>query len=314
MLELTRLNISAFAYCRESLADARRQGINLADEIKTCTKWQVICVDPEHLKTKEWREISEFPAFRANILSVTTDEVHLINEWGAAFRIDFTTIGLFVRGRLPVTTSIVGLSATLAPGSDTTAICQSLGLFHGRFHLIRRTNERPNIQFILQTLSHGLAGYEFPDLLPFLQSGRKLVVHFHSLDMLFRCYVYIWRLQSTNADKMRRTRMYHSLCSSEYNEETIRRIDEDPECQIVLATIAFSNGINAKSILDSISLGFSSTLDIVWQEKGRAGRQSGTQARGIVLVQQSTVTAATKLIKCMSRHRSDHFRDLTIIR
>lgn len=257
-------------------------------------------MDPEHLKTKEWREISEFPIFRANILSVVTDEVHLINEWGTNFRIDFTIIGLFVRGRLPVSTSIVGLSATLAPGNDTTAICKSLGLFDGQFHMIRRTNERPNIQFSLQILSHGLAGYEFPDLLPFLQSGRKLVVHFHSLDMLFRCYVYIWRLQSTTADKMRRTRMYHSLCAPEYNEETIRRIDEDPECQIVLATIAFSNGINAKSILDSISLGFSSTLDIVWQEKGRAGRQSGTLARGVVLIQQSTVTAATKLIKCTS--------------
>ncbi|KAJ7127744.1 P-loop containing nucleoside triphosphate hydrolase protein, partial [Mycena epipterygia] len=93
VLELTRLNIAAFAYCRESLADARCQGINLADEIKSCSKWQVICVDPEHLRTKEWREISEFPIFRANILSVVTDEVHLINEWGTNFRIDFTTIG-----------------------------------------------------------------------------------------------------------------------------------------------------------------------------------------------------------------------------
>lgn len=106
-------------------------------------------MDPEHLKTKEWREISEFPIFRANILSVVTDEVHLINEWGTNFRIDFTIIGLFVRGRLPVSTSIVGLSATLAPGNDTTAICKSLGLFDGQFHMIRRTNERPNIQFSL---------------------------------------------------------------------------------------------------------------------------------------------------------------------
>lgn len=240
MLELTCMKIFAFAYCRESLADARRRGVNLADEIKTCAKWQVICVDPEHLKTKEWRDISESPIFRSRIIYAAIDEVHLINEWGTNFRIDFKVIGLFVRGRLPVHISIVGLSATLAQGTDTTAVCQTLGLFEGQFHMIRRSNERPNIQFIMETLSHGLAGYEFPDILRYIESGRKLVIHFNSLDMLFRCYVYIWRLQHPSADKMRRTRMYHSLCSPSYNEETIRRIDEDPECQIVLPTIAGS--------------------------------------------------------------------------
>ncbi|KAJ7478915.1 P-loop containing nucleoside triphosphate hydrolase protein [Mycena latifolia] len=300
VLELARMKVSGFAYCREALADARRQGINLADEIKNCTKWQVICVDPEHLKTKEWRDISESPIFRSRIFYAATDEAHLINEWGILFRIDFRTIGLFLRGRLPSSISIVGLSATLAPGKDTTAVCQTLGLFEGHFHMIRRTNERPNIQFTLQTLTHGLSGYEFPDILPFLRSGRKVIIHFHSLDMLFRCYVYIWRLQPRSAEKMRRTRMYHSLCSPEYNEETIRRIDEDPYCQIVLATIAFSNGINAKAILDSVSLGFSSTVDIVWQEKGRAGRAAGTIARGVVLVQKSTIKTAEKYLHSLS--------------
>ncbi|KAJ7886282.1 hypothetical protein B0H13DRAFT_1562878, partial [Mycena leptocephala] len=114
-----------------------------------------------------------------------------------------------------------------------------------------------------------LSGYEFPDLLPFLRRGRKLIVHFHSLPMLFRVYVYIWRMQPPCADKMRRVRMYHSLCRPEYNEETICLIQEDPGCQIILATIAFSNGINARTLLDSITLAFSSTIDILSQEKGR---------------------------------------------
>jgi hypothetical protein len=89
------------AYCRESIADARRRGTKLADEIKTCTKWQVICIDPEHLKSKEWREISDFPEFRSKLVFAITDEAHLINEWGAGFRVDFKFIGIFIRGRLP---------------------------------------------------------------------------------------------------------------------------------------------------------------------------------------------------------------------
>jgi hypothetical protein len=77
--------------------------------------------------------------------------------------------------------------------------------------------------------------------------------------------------------------MYHSLCSTEYNQETIRLIDEDPQCQILIATIAFSNGINAKSIIDSISLGFSSTPDILLRKRtAERGREPGSLARGIL--------------------------------
>ncbi|KAJ7210266.1 P-loop containing nucleoside triphosphate hydrolase protein, partial [Mycena haematopus] len=293
VLELKKLGISAFAYCRESLADARRNGVKLTEEI-IAGKWQVICVDPEHLRDPEWRTISESPEFRARLLYFSVDEAHLINEWGAEFRPDFKMVGLFFRGRLSSSTSLVALSATLAPGPPTSSVCTSLGLFEGKFHLIRRSNERPNVQFIMQTLNHGLAGYEFPDLLPFLNSGRKMVLHCATLDLVFRVYVYIWRLQPATADKFRRVRMYHSLCPPDYNQETISLIDNDPYCLIIIATIAFSNGINAKNILDSISLGFSNTLDIVWQEKGRSGREPESIARGIVLVQLSSITAAVK--------------------
>jgi hypothetical protein len=58
----------------------------------------VICVDPEHLHDREWKEITEHPIFRANILFACVDEVHLINEWGLAFRLAFGTIGTFLRG------------------------------------------------------------------------------------------------------------------------------------------------------------------------------------------------------------------------
>ncbi|KAJ7237805.1 P-loop containing nucleoside triphosphate hydrolase protein [Mycena rebaudengoi] len=294
--ELDKLGISALSYSRETLADSHKERRDLTEEIKSCKKWRVICVDPDRLGEKEWREISEGAVFRARILYAAADEVHLINQWGIDFRIAFKVIGRYFRGRLPDSISVVGLSATLAPGpgKDTASVCESLGFFQGFFHLIRRTNERPNIRFTIQTPTHGLAGYKFPDVPQILASGRKASVHVHSLDTMFRLYVYLWRCQPPGADKMRRVRMYSSLCPAEYNEETLRMIDDDPQCQIVIATVVFANGINAKSILDSISLGFASTLDLMWQEKGRAGRDPDTVARGIVLVQPSTIQAALK--------------------
>lgn len=42
----------------------------------------------------------------------------MINEWSAEFRPNFRLIGLLFRGRFPSTTSVVGLSATLAPANS----------------------------------------------------------------------------------------------------------------------------------------------------------------------------------------------------
>lgn len=89
--------ISAFAYCRETLADARRNGVDIVKQIQELT-YQIIFVDPEHLIGKEWRLISTHDSFRTNVLYGCVDEVHLVNEWGADFRVSFKLIGKFFRG------------------------------------------------------------------------------------------------------------------------------------------------------------------------------------------------------------------------
>ncbi|KAK6975061.1 P-loop containing nucleoside triphosphate hydrolase protein [Favolaschia claudopus] len=294
VLQLGKLGINGFAYCRESLADARRSGDNITSLIKTGTKWQVICVDPEHLQEKEWRTISDFPDFRSKLLYAAVDEAHLIREWGANFRLAFNIIGLFFRGRFPPSTSVVALSATLAPGPETSAICTSLGLFQGNFHVIRRSNERLNVQIAMQTLTHGIGGWEFPDLLPYINGGRKFSILCPTIDLVFRVFVYIWRIQPSTADKFRRVRMYDSLCPAKYNEETIRLMENDPGCQIIVATIALSNGINCLSLLDSVLLTAPKSLNNGVQHLGRGARKEESLGRGVFLVQLSSLTAATK--------------------
>ncbi|KAK6985204.1 p-loop containing nucleoside triphosphate hydrolase protein [Favolaschia claudopus] len=311
VFELSKLGIHGFAYCRESLADARRAGNDLTSLIKSGTKWQVICVDPEHLQDKEWRVISDSPVFRSKLLFAAVDEVHLIREWGADFRIAFNTIGLFFRGRFPPSTAIVALSATLAPGPETSAICNSLGLFPGAFHLIRRSNERPNVQLVMQTLTHGIGGEDFPDLLPYINSGRKLSILCPTIDLVFRVFVYIWRLQTSNTNKFRRIRMYDSLCPAKYNEKTIWLVDNDPHCQIIVATIAFSNGINCLSLLDNILLTVPRTFNNGIQHLGRGVRIQGSLGRGVFLVQLSSITAATKQLNGNFISRS--WRNLLIL-
>ncbi|KAJ7310174.1 hypothetical protein DFH08DRAFT_823206 [Mycena albidolilacea] len=75
---------------------------------------------------------------------------------------------------------------------------------------------------------------------------------------------------------------YHSLRTAKDNEEILRLLDEDPMCQVIVLTVAFANGLNAKSLLDGFSLGFPDTMDQMWQEKGRVGRDPDSSARGVV--------------------------------
>lgn len=292
------LNVSAFSYCKETLSDARKAGVRLAGEIKDCVRWQVLCVDPEHLRDKEWREISESSVFRANVLFTCVDEVHLINEWGLSFRLAFADIGTFLRGRFPASMSVVGLSATLEPGLPTVSVCKSLGFFKGHFKLIRRSNERPNTQFGIKFLTHGLNGDKFPDLLPYLASGRKTIIHCRTVDQVSRVYSYIWRLQPDGVDKLKRARVYHSICPPDYNKETIQLLETDSRLQIVISTVAFSNGLNAKSLLDSLSLGFGSTFNESWQEKGRVGRNPDTIGRGIIFSHRRILKDAQLYLSC----------------
>ena len=149
MHKLSKLNISAFSYSKETLSTAQKAGIHLAEDIKECIRWQVVCVDPEHLRDREWREIMEYSTFQANILFACVDEVHLINECGLDFRLAFGTVGTFLRECFPALVSIVGLTEALEPGPPMVSVCKSLGFFEGNFKLIQRSNKRPNTQFMV---------------------------------------------------------------------------------------------------------------------------------------------------------------------
>jgi hypothetical protein len=93
--------------------------------------------------------------------------------------------------------------------------------------------------------------------------------------MVFRTYIWAWRMQPEEADKLCRIQMYHALRDPEDNAETIRLLEEDPYCQLVFATVAFANGLNVRSFIVSptiepnrLRLRFKSMWD--WQAKCNA--------------------------------------------
>ncbi|KAF5332390.1 hypothetical protein D9758_017364 [Tetrapyrgos nigripes] len=243
--------------------------------------WDVICVDPEHLASPEWREIMRNNTFKTHLVLFCVDEVHLIWRWGPSFWPAFEDIGALARGFLPEHVPIIALTATCAPGQPTAEICQSLGLTGKSYHLIRHSNERTNMQIILDTLKSVPGASKYHPLLEYLRSGRKAVIHVNTIPTAYDIYEFLWHHIPNGHSPLHRMRMYHALCTDEYNRETFRLIDSDPNLQVIIATVGFSLGINRSKILDSISWNFPSTVDEFWQAVGRAGRTEAVICRGL---------------------------------
>ena len=62
----------------------------------------------------------------------------------------------------------------------------------------------------------------------------KTIIHCQALQQVLHVYTY-----------------FFAICPSEYNEETIHLIKTDSCFRMIIATVAFSNELNAKTLLDS---------------------------------------------------------------
>ncbi|KAK7000806.1 P-loop containing nucleoside triphosphate hydrolase protein [Favolaschia claudopus] len=85
--ELEDLSVPAFTYCHETVTDARKNKLNLVQIIEECKTYSIVCVDPEHLLSKSWRQIVASDTFRANVVYGCIDEVHLVNDFGKSFHL-----------------------------------------------------------------------------------------------------------------------------------------------------------------------------------------------------------------------------------
>jgi superfamily II DNA helicase RecQ len=276
------------------VANARRQNITLADVIMECKTYHVIFIDPEHLKQKEWCGIRRGTVFRNNLVFGSMDEMHLSNDWGKSFRIPFKLIGTFLHAKLPSGISHFGLTATLEPGETTQTVCRNLGFYRGSFQEIRRSNKRPNIHLVLETITKRTAR-AFPYLAPYLSSGRKTIIHAKSFEEAYDCYRYI-RRAIPGDERTTQIRMYHAGLPDRYNQETLHLMETSPQLQIIVATVAITFGINVKGVQDSLSISPASTEQEQSQRDGRPGHGTDEVARSVVFVMKAEVKTAEKAL------------------
>ncbi|KAJ3553133.1 hypothetical protein NM688_g3778 [Phlebia brevispora] len=231
----------------------------------------MIVLSPEMLSSKGFECLLQDRDFSARCLGLGVDEIHLLDAWGAGFRKSFLQIG-HVRARMPSQTVLIGVTATLAVGEPTRNVLRFLGLREGDFHLIRCSNRRDDIRVIYRTLRGSLGGWTFPDFKHVLDGKRKTLIYCDTISLTFRLTAYLISIAPSMPSPVKRIRMYNSLNSPEYNEETRRLFQEDFDMQIVIATNALIVGIDLRNVEVVILARRPKHPDEENQKKGRAGR------------------------------------------
>lgn len=277
----------------------RRENVELW--VKARTEPNVIIAGPEQLKCKEFEQALQHEPFYDRCCGLGFDEVHLLNVWGPHFRKDFLQMG-FLKARLNGKHNPwILTSATIRDGPAMENICNFLGLHPGEFHLIRRSNYRPEVQMLFRELTSPIGGDSFPELNWILESKRSTLIFAKTISLGYRIYAYLFR-KAEKGNRRTRIRMYNSLNWESHNAETRDLLHAIPEenslSQIVIGTDTLSVGIDTLATQDVVMIGDIDDPDELFQKSGRPARHPEyvTDGRAIVYISRSTRLKAEKTV------------------
>ncbi|KAF6744432.1 P-loop containing nucleoside triphosphate hydrolase protein [Ephemerocybe angulata] len=300
-LEMREFGQRAVSLNAATLAEAREAGRNLLTEIRLC-EWTMVFLSAERVTSKEVNDLLRDEHFRSNLVMLGIDEAHVLVPWSLSFRKAYGDVSQ-LRRRLPDHCTLAVVTATLTPDGLKT-LCTELGLKHDKYRCIRQSVQRPNIHTILTNLSHGLTSASFPDFSWLFKQHTKAVLFCGSLDLVWRLGVYGWShypiaLQHT------RVRLWSSISSTEYNQETLELFADESQPTTIIASTAFGMGMNVPNIAYSINVGLPETLEALVQQNGRAGRDPSSTAFGITYVPTATISSLQDDIKQLKDDSSD---------
>ncbi|KAF8667484.1 hypothetical protein AX14_006324 [Amanita brunnescens Koide BX004] len=194
-----------------------------------------------------------------------------------------------MRSRLPQHAHLLAFTATLRHGKPMETICTFLRLLPGKFHFLRRSNARRDVQIIFRTMQSAATGHQFPELAWIMYERRKFIIFAKEINVGFRLIAYLWHLsQSMPGIQMPTLRLYNSLNWPSHNTETLALL-HTPEQTLPIIVIA----------TDTLSL-------------GRAGRNSSrvSNPRCFIYISRSTIATAQRMVGEGAENIKDNRRKL----
>lgn len=257
----------------------------------------IIFLAPEQLINPEFSNlIKEDGEFAGRVCAIAVDEAHLLNTWGKRWRKCFQQIG-WVRARFSRVT-MIAMTATMRRGKHMDSVCEFLGFHEGKFHLIRRSNARPDIQILFRKMK-GIGGKKFPELDWVMEGKRKTFILCRTIHLGNRVNDYLRSLGGGNPNLNKRIRMYNAVNWPDFNAETRRWMEEEDTCQIIIGTDTLSVGVNITCAEDVIILGQVEDIDELVQKLGRVGRDKErvTNPRGIIYLPKDVEASARRIVE-----------------
>ncbi|KAJ3775980.1 hypothetical protein FB446DRAFT_842792 [Lentinula raphanica] len=280
---LSSIGLNALIINSKTKGHARENSLADLSKLTTDLTLSIVLLSPEQLKSEEFARTLADKTFFARLYALAVDEMPLLLTWGStSTRKPFQQIGL-VPSRLPDRDALMGLIATMRSG---TALKKSLGLKTGEDHLIRRSNQRHDIQLVFQEITSSIKCFEFPELDWILQRNRKTIIFCDSIDLGNRVRQSLYysdkALGGSPLTILNRIREYN-LLSDAYNEKTCKLM-QSGDCDIIIATNALAVEVDMDNIEDIVVFGNAKDADQLLQmigciQVGPPYRQAGEQSR-----------------------------------
>lgn len=256
---------------------------------------RVLLLSPEQLISKRLEKLVNDSCFRKRVCLLAVDEVHLLDSWGSSFRKAYLQIE-FMRARFDSNLTMIAMTATLLPGKQTKRVTKFIGLQYDH-HTVQRSNRRPEIQLLFQTLSHGIENWEFSDLQWVIDDmqRKKIIIFCASIRDGFRVFSYLWKqLSSPIAIRGKQLRTYNALNWPDYNLKTRDLMREPDGCRVIVATDILMVGVDFPDIDDVVIVGHPPNPNDYLQKIGRAGRDRALvpNPRGITYLTNYAMKAA----------------------
>ncbi|KAF8173484.1 hypothetical protein BJ912DRAFT_1065185 [Pholiota molesta] len=161
---------------------------------------------------------------------------------------------------------------------------------------------RHNIQLIFRTLKATQATERFPQLDWVLKEPGKTLIFCPTIRFGFKLAIYLWHLDPQSAVRNNTIRLFNSLNSPTYNNQTLKLLEGNQQSRITIATDKLSVGVDISDFQTVIIID-PQDLDDLWQKAGRGGRDSSKipHARVIMYI----LAGKMKTLIAQSSHASE---------
>ncbi|XP_012944528.2 ATP-dependent DNA helicase Q1 [Aplysia californica] len=259
-MALEELGVPAAMLCASS--DKDRVKTIQDDMVNPNGPLRLLYVTPEKLaKSKRFMNRLEKCYAIGRLARLVIDEVHCCSQWGHDFRPDYKFLGIMKR-QFPET-PILGLTATA-----TTKVLEDVKTILNIPHalLFRASFNRPNLFY--QVLPKPSSQKETMEKILLLISTR-----FRGMSGIVYCF------SRKDSEEVTSDLMSHGIKAGCYHGDIdaksrsrVHRMWLSGEIQVVVATVAFGMGIDKPDVRFVIHHSISKSMENLYQESGRAGR------------------------------------------